>query len=128
MSDRLIAAAALLAGALIAFIGADVPKVEAYAPPFSAFLLLAAFLLAFPGFLGPRLRYPHAVILPVVFLTFTLAVGTFWDIRGGALMVVANMQLAAAQYFIDPLWLGRVFLWQTLLLGLAPWRRSAQRT
>ncbi|RYG43131.1 hypothetical protein EON79_17585 [bacterium] len=117
MRDRLAAIGALFVGTVLAFVGFHPPHIVSYAPPLSAFGVLSALILAFPGFLGPRLRYPHALVLPLVFFAFTLAVGTFWDIREGAL-VVSDSRVAAAQYWISPIPLAQAFFGQALCLVL----------
>ncbi|RYG33868.1 hypothetical protein EON81_17080 [bacterium] len=124
MKDRLLAAGALFAGLALAFIGSYPPDVIALAPPVSAFGLMGAFLLSFPGFLGPRLRYPHAIVLPLAFGGLTLAVGTFWDIREVSI-VASGARLATAQFWLTPIMLAKTFAWQAVCIGIAIPRRKS---
>lgn len=119
MRERAGASAILLAAAAGAAAIVHPPVPLALVAPFSAWLLVTALLVAFPGFLGPHLRPPHAILLPLVFLAFTLAVGTFWDVRQGALVELPR-SVAPAQFWLAKAPLALTFAGQAIgLLNLA---------
>lgn len=121
MRFRFQVCAVLLVGAVLASLLRmlslpELPRrdlVFLYVAPLSAWVMIAAFILTVPSFIGARVGKGHAFVLPLAFLAFTLATATFWDYREVSL-VAPRPRLALIQLWLAPFPLVATFMLQAL--------------